>query len=119
MRTKEVEILNKKYLMVFSNAVLVYMEQNGIKLEQMSSNEMPITSMLDIIQRMIKSGANYSRKIGGPEYPVIELDDLSESTDVEELNTLMNAAAYCITGYQNVNAVPKKKEPDPEAAQTN
>ena len=120
MRTKEVEILGKKYLMNFSNAVLVYMEQNNIKLEQLSESEMPVTAMLNIIHRMIQSGAAYSKKTGGPDYPTISLEDLSESTDVNELSGLMSDAVFCITGQRNIEAIPKKKEGAPSAeAQTN
>lgn len=118
MRTKEVTILDKKYLMNFSTAVLVYMEQNNIKLEDMTKTDMPVTAMLNIIQRMIVSGAKYSEKTGGPKYPTITLEDLSEGTDMSDLNSLMMDASYCITGERKVDAVPKKKEEAAEKPQT-
>lgn len=119
MRTKEVKILEKTYLMTFNNSVLVYMEQNGIKLQELTENDAPVSVMIEMLSRMITSGARYSKKIGGPEYPEITADDLAESTDVGELQDLMTEATYCITGQRNVDAVPKKKEPAVEKGQKN
>ncbi len=118
MRTKEVTILDKTYLMTFSTSVLVYMEQNNIKLEDMTKTEMPVTAMLNILHRMIIAGSKYSKKIGGADYPTITLEDLGESTDMGDLNKLMTDASYCITGNRNIDAIPKKKEEAAEDQQS-
>lgn len=119
MRTQEVTILGKKYLMNFSNSVLVYMEQNGIKLEQMGESDTPVSVMIEIVSRMIKSGARYSRMTGGPDYPEISAEDLAEGTDIQQLQELMMTATYCISGQRTIDAVPKKKEAEAETAQMN
>lgn len=109
MRSQEIMILNKKYLMVFSNRVLAYMEKKNIKLDELTADGAPVTTMAEMIQQMIVSGAKYSKMTGGPEYPEISLEDLLEFTGVEELKALLDAAVFCMSGKRNIDAeVPPK-----------
>lgn len=118
MRSEEVKILDKKYLMVFSNRVLAYMEKQNIKLEELTAADAPISTMADMIQQMIVSGARYSKMTGGPEYPEISVEDLLEFTDIKDLHELLDAAVYCMSGRRNIDAeVPAKNGENTQTGQ--
>ena len=108
MKTKEVEILNKKYLMCFSNKVLQEMEQKNIKIQDLSSSEHPVSAMVDLVHAAINSGAIYAKHSGEGEYETIEKEYLMEVTGVDDLNDLVNALQVCMIGDRQVDAVPGK-----------
>ena len=108
MKTKEVEILGKKYLMCFSNKVLQEMEQKNINIKDLASSEHPVSEMVDLVHAAINSGATFAKHSGDGEYETIEKDYLLEVTGVDDLNDLVEALKVCMIGDRQVDAVPGK-----------
>ena len=107
MRTKEVVIDDRKYLMTFSNSVLADMEAAGIKLTQVSEDG-SMGAMLKMITLMINAGADYAALKGLGDYPHIDERYLGLVTDPASILDLKDAMTEVMLGITNVKAAPPK-----------
>ena len=108
MITREVKILEKAYLMCFSNKVLQEMEQKGISLSDLQNSQKPVGEMVDLVVAAINSGAVYAKHTGAEGYETIDKNFLVEVTGIDDLNDLISTLTECMIGNRQIDAVPGK-----------
>lgn len=118
MITREVKILEKTYLMCFSNKVLQEMEQKGISINDLQKSGKPVNEMVDLVVAAINSGAVYAKHTGLEGYETIEKDFLTEVTGIDDLNNLITALTECMIGNRQIDAVPGKNAEAAPVGQT-
>ena len=118
MKTAKIEIGGVEYLALFNNRVLINMENEGIKIEDLQKNK-PVTNILKMLAYMIDAGSRYAAasKIG--DYPAIDFDTLIDCTDQTDYPRFVEIISACMAGERQVDAIPgKKPDADQDEART-
>lgn len=105
MRTKEVNLAGRTYLMTNSTGVMIGMREAGIDLSSVTD----VGDVLKVIAMMINAGSLYAEIAGLPEYPSITTDQLGVMVGMDDISDLTSAMAEVIKGDRSVVAEPPAK----------
>jgi len=109
MKHAIVSIDGADYMAVFSNAVLVGLEEKGIDYTRLNESSTPMSDICAMMQLMIACGSRYAARKGLGEYPAISLEELRDLTDAGDLARFQAVIADLIIGDRQVDAAPPKK----------
>lgn len=108
MRTGKFEFYGKTYLLTFSARVNAALEADGIRLDQLTQNAMPVTTVVKLLSYMIDAGDRYA-KLNGIENPgTVSFDALLDGMDLPDIQKIPALLAEVASGERNVEADPPK-----------
>ena len=112
MRTKEIELNGKKYLMTYSVQTEILAKERGLDLakgfKKKSGEDADSYDLINIIDCMIKSGAQYADLAGLGKYDVTSVESLSILLGYDDIMAIMRDIAELVRGTRNVLADPPK-----------
>ena len=111
-RTAEVKLEDGQiYLAVFSNSVIVAMEDAGIDLSELAASK-PVGKIISVVTAMINAGSEYAGYMGmarpdGTDYPKISSAKLSAITGQDDFDIFVELITTLATPQRHVDATPK------------
>ena len=108
MRTGKFDFYGKSYLITFSARVNAALEAEGIRLDRLAENDMPVSSIVKILTHMIDAGDRYA-KLSGIENPgTVDYDTLLDGLDLPDIQRIPALIAEVAQGERTVEATPPK-----------
>lgn len=109
MRVRKIEIDGKTYPIVNSNRVLMDLEADGLKIQDIMNTETTsMTAMMKLLRAMMEAGARWARRNGKDALEVPALEDLADSIDMGDMERISQMLGDVIEGERNVEAIPPK-----------
>ena len=109
MRTSEITINGKRYLLCMSNRVLVDLEAKGQNLQSfLKDGGKTVTNICWLLRRMSEAGSAYARMAGMGEYPFITEDEILDTSGSDDFAEYMRAIVEAASGERKVDAEPPK-----------
>lgn len=116
MRVAKMNIDGTERPLVMSNAVMEWMEDNGIIVDKLGEGTMK--TVMRVLFQCLKAGYTYAVKIKHyPEYgdlEPLEYEDFLAITGPEDYMPAVEALTECITGTRNAASELKKKAEEDE-----
>ena len=111
MRVAKMNIDGTIRPLVMSNAVMEWMEDNGVMADKLSEGS--VKTVMKLLYQCLRAGHTYAVKIKHyPEYgdlEPLEYDDFLAITGPEDYLPAVEALTECMTGTRNAEAELKKK----------
>lgn len=109
MRTSELMIGGKKYLLAMSNRVLVDIESKGQSLESfLADSGKSVTNICWLIRRMSEAGRAYAKLTGAGDYDQITEEQILDGSGSDDYGAYMDAILAAAAGERKVDAEPPK-----------
>lgn len=109
MRTSEITINGKNYLLAMSNRVLVDIEAKGQSLETfLSDSGKTVTNICWLLRRMSEAGRAYAALAQLGEYSTISEEEILDGSGSDDYEKYMTAIIAAASGERNVDAEPPK-----------
>lgn len=111
MRTGSVTINGHEYRICLSTRVLMGLEERGLSLDSVfADNAHQITNVFALLQLMIDAGSRWAVMNGEEDPGTITLDELMDSTAVDQYSEIVASITQTVAGGRNVEATPPKKK---------
>lgn len=109
MRTSQIKIGGKEYLLCMSNRVLVDLESKGKTLENFLTDDgKTITNICWLVRRMSEAGKAYAKLAGMGDYPAITEDEILDASGSDDYEEYMRAVIEAASGERKIEAEPPK-----------
>ena len=109
MRTSELTIGGKTYLLAMSNRVLVDIEAKGQSLETfLGDAAKSVTNICWLIRRMSEAGRAYAKLAGVGDYEQITEEQILDGSGSDDYGAYMDAILAAAAGERKVDAEPPK-----------
>lgn len=102
MRVVKIKVLGKEYELVFSNRVMMRLEQEKLDVES-------ITGTLTMLSAMMEAGDRLARHEGRPGCGFLTVDELADYLSPDEILALAAAMNEAQTGERNVETADDPK----------
>lgn len=113
MRTSNIKINGKDYLLCMSNRVLTDLENKGKSLETfLADGEKTVTNICWLLRRMSEAGRAYAKLAGMGDYAAINEDELLDASGSDDYEEYMRAIIEAASGERKVDAEPPKNAGD-------
>ena len=109
MRTSNITIAGKDYMLCMSNRVLVDLESKGQSLEGfLTDGQKTVTNVCWLLRRMSEAGRAYAKLSGLGDYPAITEDEILDASGSDDYDEYMRAILEAASGQRKVDAEPPK-----------
>lgn len=109
MRTSQITIGGKQYMLCMSNRVLVDLESKGKSLETFLTDDgKTITNICWLVRRMSEAGRAYAKLAGLGDYPAISEEQILDASGSDDYEEYMRAVIEAASGERKIEAEPPK-----------
>ena len=111
MRSGKITINDKEYAICMSTRVLMGLEERGLTLDSVFADDSKrVTNIFTLLALMIDAGRRWCVANGEDDPGALTLDELMDSTAVDQYQDIVQSITTVIAGERNVEATPPKRK---------